>query len=107
GTPPAVVARGCLLLIVSWYLMLAALNTRDAAVFGTGTTEYRRVAHASGLAFGLLSIIGILLEWDGLRAPLLIALPVGTVGILIGRWAWRRWLQRRRLTGRYASRALV
>src|SRR5690606_13294660 len=70
-------------------------------------TEYRRVANASGFAFGALAIIGVLLEWEGLRPLLLITLPVGMLGLLTARWSWRRWLQRRRLAGEYASRTLV
>ncbi|GAB3598436.1 sugar transferase [Microbacterium tumbae] len=107
GTPVDVVVRGGVLLIVGWYLMLSALNTRDAAIFGSGAAEYRRVAHASGLAFGFLAIVGVLLEWEGLRPQLLIALPMGMLGLLVARWTWRRWLQRRRLGGHYASRTLV
>lgn len=107
GTPVHVVFRGAILLIAALYVMLAALNTRSAAIFGSGTTEYRRVAHASGLAFGIVAIVGILLEWDGLRPLLVIALPTGMLGLLVTRWSWRRWLQRQRLGGAYVSRTLV
>lgn len=107
GTPLDVVVRGAALLVVTWYLLLDALNTRSAAILGTGAAEYRRVAHASGLAFGVLAIAGILLEWDGLRPLLVIALPAGMLGLLVVRWSWRRWLQHRRLAGQYVSRTLV
>lgn len=107
GTPVDVIFRGAILLVAILFLMLAALNTRSAAIFGSGATEYRRVAHAGGLAFGIVAIIGILLEWDGLRPLLVIALPTGMLGLLVARWSWRRWLQRRRLRGAYVSRTLV
>lgn len=107
GTPITVILRGAILLVATLYMMLAALNTRSAAIFGSGATEYRRVAHASGLAFGIVAIVGILLEWDGLRPLLVIALPTGMLGLLVARWSWRRWLQRRRLGGAYVSRTLV
>ncbi|MGM1017109.1 MAG: sugar transferase [Actinomycetota bacterium] len=107
GTPADIVLRTAALLLVVWYLMLGALSTRSAAIFGSGANEYRRVAHASGLAFGLLAIATVLLGWTGLRPQLLIALPVGTLGLLLARWTWRRWLQRQRLRGAYASRTLV
>ncbi|MGW8482195.1 sugar transferase [Microbacterium sp. NPDC055903] len=107
GTPVGVVVRGGVVLAVGWYLMLSALNTRAAAIFGSGAAEYRRVAHAGGLAFGFLAIIGVLLEWEGLRPQLLIALPLGMLGLLVARWTWRRWLQRQRLGGHYVSRTLV
>ncbi|WP_243231852.1 sugar transferase [Microbacterium sp. CIAB417] len=107
GLPVDVVARDGVLLIAVWFLMLSALSTRAAGVFGSGAAEYRRVAHASGLAFGLLAIIGVLLEWAGLRPLLLIALPLGMLGLILARWFWRKWLLRRRHDGQYASRTLV
>lgn len=99
--------RNAALLGLAWYLMLSALNSRAAAIFGSGATEYRRVAHAAGLAFGITAIAGVLLEWEGLQPLFFIALPVGMLGLLFARWAWRRWLQRQRLSGRFASRTLV
>lgn len=107
GTPGDVVLRNAAVLVVAWCLALSAVSTRDAAIFGSGATEYRRVAHASGFAFGALAVIGLLLEWEGLRPLLVIALPVGMLGILAARWGWRRWLQAQRRDGRYASRTLV
>ncbi|WP_460802429.1 sugar transferase [Microbacterium sp. GXF6406] len=107
GTATAVIVRGALLLSITLLVMLSALNTRCATIFGSGATEYRRVAHACGLAFGSVAIVGILAEWDGLRPLLVIALPTGMLGLLVARWSWRRWLQRRRLEGSYASRTLV
>lgn len=99
--------RSAALLSLTWFLMLSALNTRAAAIFGSGATEYRRVAHAGGLAFGITAIAGVLLEWEGLQPLFFIALPVGMLGLLFARWTWRRWLQRQRLRSRYASRTLV
>lgn len=99
--------RNGVLLTLAWYLTLSALNTRAAAILGSGATEYRRVAHAAGLAFGITAIVGVLLEWEGLQPLFFVALPIGMLGLLFGRWSWRRWLQRRRLGGQYASRTLV
>ena len=106
-TPGEVVARGALLLVGVWFPMLSALSTRAAAVFGSGAAEYTRVAHASGLAFGIVAIVGVLGEWTGLRPLLLIALPAGMLGLLLARWVWRKWLLQRRRAGQYASRTVV
>ncbi|MGF6823715.1 exopolysaccharide biosynthesis polyprenyl glycosylphosphotransferase [Microbacterium sp. ZKA21] len=105
--PVDAVTRGGMLLAIAWFLSLSVLNTRAAAVFGSGAAEYTRVAHASGLAFGLLAIVGVLLEWKGLRPMLLIALPLGMLGLILARWGWRKWLLRRRRAGQYASRTVV
>lgn len=105
GSTPAL--RYGLLLACLWMVMLAAFGTRGAAVVGSGATEYRRVAHATGFAFGLATIAGVLLNWSGLRPQLLISLPLGLLGLLFARWLWRRWLIGQRRQSRYASRTLV
>lgn len=93
--------------VLIWWLMLALFQTRAPGLIGHGTQEYRRVAHATGMAFGILAIGFVLLQSQGLRTQLLIALPVGTAGLLLGRWVARRWLSRQRQNGQFVSRALV
>jgi exopolysaccharide biosynthesis polyprenyl glycosylphosphotransferase len=93
--------------VVIWSLMLVFFQTRDARVIGQGTTEYRRVAHATGLAFGILAIGFVLLQSQGIRMQLLVALPLGMAGMLIGRWTCRQWLIRQRRIGEFVSRAIV
>lgn len=92
---------------VFWMLTLSLFNTRASAILGTGATEYARVAHATGLAFGTLAIVFVLFEWDGLREQLYFALPVGLVALILCRWHARRWLMRQRAQGHYASRTLI
>ncbi|MFL0564897.1 sugar transferase [Microbacterium sp. 179-I 1D1 NHS] len=90
-----------------WLAALLLFNTRSASVIGSGAAEYARVAHATGLAFGLLAILFVVFEWDGIRAQLFTALPLGTLALLMSRWAWRRWLIAQRADGRFASRTVV
>ncbi|CAL4858604.1 sugar transferase [Microbacterium sp. MM2322] len=90
-----------------WLLALAMFTTRSPHVIGSGAAEYARVAHATGLAFGLLAILFVVFEWQGIRNQLFTALPLGTVALLVSRWGWRRWLVRERAGGRYASRTVV
>lgn len=92
---------------VIWLVALGLFNTRSTTVVGTGPTEYARLAHATGLAFGLLAIVFVVFEWQGIRAQLFTALPAGTLALLASRWAWRRWLIAQRSEGRYASRTVV
>jgi exopolysaccharide biosynthesis polyprenyl glycosylphosphotransferase len=96
-----------LLLLAIWTVMLACLHTRDSSLLGSGNAEYRMVAQAAGGSGGILAIIGVLFEWDGLRPLLFLAVPAGTALMLLGRWNRRRWLQARRAEGEYASRVLV
>lgn len=104
---PWLLARVPLLTAVTWLAILALVSTRSSSVMGTGATEYKRVAHATGLSFGLLAIVFVMFQWQGLRTQLMFAMPIGLLGLLIGRWVWRRWLVRQRQFGHYASRALV
>lgn len=89
-----------------WLILLALFQTRSPRVIGQGT-EYRRVLHATGLAFGVAAIAFVIMQSQGIRTQLLIALPLGTVAILASRWVSRRWLQRQRVAGHFVSRALV
>ncbi|PZU37115.1 MAG: polyprenyl glycosylphosphotransferase, partial [Microbacterium sp.] len=45
--------------------------------------------------------------WQGMRVQLIFAMPIGLVALLVGRWAWRKWLVRQRRFGHYASRAII
>ncbi|MFT4220197.1 MAG: sugar transferase [Microbacterium sp.] len=104
---PWILARIPVLAAATWLLVLALFSTRDARLMGAGTREYKRVAHATGLAFGILAIAFVVFQWQGIRMQLIIALPVGLIGLLFGRWASRRWLLRQRKFGHYVSRAIV
>lgn len=95
------------ILAALWCCSLAGLRSRAPELVGSGITEYRRVAHAAGLALGLFAGIGIAFAWDGLRLVLFLVGPAGTAALLFGRWYWRRWLQRKRLAGECVSRTLV
>lgn len=93
--------------VALWLVLLAVINTRHRSIFGSGATEYKRVAQATGLSFGLLAALFVVTQMPGIRVQLFEALPVGLFLLLVGRWACRRWLGSQRLQGRYSSRALV
>ncbi len=101
------VLRDGIPLAALWYLLLSALHTRDAALFRASATEYRGVVHATGLAFGIIAIVAVLLAWKTMQLTLLLGLPVGVLTLLVTRWLWRHWLQKQRSQGRFASRTLV
>ncbi len=91
----------------AWLVMLRLNHSRATEVFGSGATEYKRVAHATGFAFGLLAMLFVAFQWQGIQPQLLFALPIGLFAMLVGRWSWRRWLTGQRAYGHYASRAIV
>ena len=90
-----------------WLVVLALFGTRSTTVLGSGATEYKRVAHATGLAFGLVAMTFVIFQWHGVRMQLILALPLGLFAILFGRWACRRWLVQQRKYGHYTARTLV
>ncbi|MFB4354663.1 sugar transferase [Microbacterium sp. LS_15] len=107
GVAGEVALRNGITLAALWYLMLSALHTRDAALFRASATEYRGVAHASGLAFGIIAMVAVVLGWETMQLVLLVGLPLGVLALLITRWMWRHWLTAQRAQGRFASRTLV
>jgi exopolysaccharide biosynthesis polyprenyl glycosylphosphotransferase len=99
--------RTAIPLAALWFFMLSALHTRDAALFRASATEYRGVVHASGLAFGIIAMFGVVLGWQTMQLVLIVGLPLGVLTLLVTRWAWRHWLTAQRARGRFASRTLV
>ncbi|GHD81471.1 Undecaprenyl-phosphate galactose phosphotransferase WbaP/exopolysaccharide biosynthesis polyprenyl glycosylphosphotransferase [Salinibacterium amurskyense] len=98
---------GLLAIVVVWVLLLEVFRSRDRRVIGVGPTEYKRVVTACMTAFGLLSIILLVLEigFPGKRAVL--AMAAGVLALLATRWVWRRWLNRQRRFGHALSRTVV
>ncbi len=84
---------------VLWLVMLAVIRSRDVRAIGHGTTEYQRVAKATGIAFGAVAVFAVLLKQDVARGYLLVALPVGLLLLTAGRFFWRSWLIARRREG--------
>ncbi|GAA4358705.1 sugar transferase [Microbacterium rhizosphaerae] len=95
------------ILVMAWMWCLSLTDSRRARVVGVGSLEYVRIVTASFRLFGTIAILAFIFRVDVARGYLLIALPVG-VGLLAGsRWAWRRWLVRRRVRGEYTAQALL
>jgi len=93
--------------VCAWLTLLWLARTREPAVLGAGAAEYKRIGHATGLAFGILSTVFILAQLPGLRGQLIVALPVGLVAIVLSRWMWRKRLIHDRARGECVSRVIV
>ncbi|MFG6502962.1 sugar transferase [Microbacterium sp. P05] len=104
---PWILSRIPLATAATWLLALALSGTRAPGVIAAPQTEYRRVALATGWAFGLLALAFVVFPWEGLRNQVIVALPIGLVALLTSRRLWRRWLVARRRSGLYDSRAIV
>lgn len=96
-----------IVLAVSWWFMLGAWNTRQTRILGSGPDEYKRVAAASLWLFGLIAIVSYVFRIDTARGYVGIALPVGLIGLLLGRWLLRQHLSVDRLKGSSMNRLLL
>lgn len=90
-----------------WLSSLEIFQTRSTRVIGGGLDEYRRVAQASFQTFGIIAIITLLAKIELARGYLAVALPVGTLGLLVSRNMWRRYVGRKRAQGAYQTRVLA
>ncbi|WP_407709941.1 sugar transferase [Arthrobacter nitrophenolicus] len=94
-------------LVVTWWLMLGAWNSRQSRILGAGPDEYKRVAAASLWLFGLVAIVSYVLRFDTARGYVGVALPVGLFGLLLARWLIRQHLNVNRQMGQSMSRLLL
>ncbi|WP_426763935.1 sugar transferase [Pseudarthrobacter sp. 1G09] len=94
-------------LALVWWFMLGAWNSRHSRILGSGPDEYKRVAAASLWLFGMIAIISYVLRIDTARGYVGLALPVGLLGLLLGRWLIRQHLNIKRGQGRSMSRLLL
>lgn len=94
-------------LVIAWWFMLGAWNSRQSRVLGAGPDEYKRVAAASLWLFGLVAIISYVFRVDTARGYVGIALPAGLAGLLLGRWLLRQHLSVDRQKGGSMSRLLL
>lgn len=95
------------LFVIVWLSALAAFHSRSPRWIGTGTEEYRRVIAASFSTFGVIAMATLLLNVDIARGYLAVALPAGTLGLVLSRQLWRGHLTKLRARGRYQTAVLV
>ena len=92
---------------VLWIGVLALSRCYESRFLGTGTEEYQRVFNASIRLTALVALIAYSAKLDVARGFVAIALPLGGVLLLLGRWFARQWLHARRREGRCSHRVLV
>ena len=95
------------LFVIVWLSALAGFRTRSPRLIGTGIEEYRRVVAASFWTFGAIAIVTLLLKLDIARGYLAVALPVGTLGLVLSRSIWRGYVARKRADGGYQTAVLA
>jgi exopolysaccharide biosynthesis polyprenyl glycosylphosphotransferase len=94
-------------LVATWLTVLGLLQSRDISLAGVGSEEYRRVVSATVWVFGVAAVVSLLLQTQLSRGYLVIALPLGLVGLIAGRHLLRRNLAKRRARGEFMTRVVV
>lgn len=107
GYPRWFVPTFSVLFAVGWLYALASSRSRSPRVIGSGFEEYRRVISASFWTFGAIAIVTLLLRVDIARGYLAVALPVGTMGLVLARYGWRKHISSRRGQGHYQTAVLA
>jgi exopolysaccharide biosynthesis polyprenyl glycosylphosphotransferase len=93
---------------LGWMAALTINGARSTRVIGSGVEEYRRVWWATISTFGTVAIISMLFKLELARGYLMVALPLGVLGLLVSRWVARRIVVRlRKHHGRCVTRMLV
>lgn len=96
-----------LALVLGWMLFLHTQRAYDGRIVGHGVQEYRQVFHSSCWLFAGLAILAFAFQLDFARGYVLLAFPLGTLMLLAGRWAARKWLVRQRRDLQYCDRVLL
>ncbi len=82
-------------------------QSRDLTLVGVGVEEYRRVFTATLWVFGIIAAAGLVAKEQMARGYLLIAFPVGLVGLLIGRRLLRGQMAKKRARGKFMNHVVV
>lgn len=92
-----------LILISVWHLALTVSDTRDPRVVGAGPYEYKRIVNSTVSTFAFIAFIGYIFQVTAPRSYVLVAVPLGTVLLVLSRWSWRQWLLVSRQNGRMTT----
>ncbi|WP_199485369.1 sugar transferase [Actinomadura craniellae] len=105
GVPYMAVAA---MLALAWLGSLRLMRGYDIKIIGHGAEEYRRVLGSGLRLAGLVAIVCYLADAPVARGFVALAFPLGTFGLLTGRYTARKWLHHRRRAGDgWSHRVLV
>lgn len=104
GIPYALLA---MLLAPVWIVVLAVSRAYESRFVGVGSDEFRRVFDASVRLLAAVATVAFVFKVPLSRRFVGVAFPLGTVLLLLGRYAARRVLHRLRQQGRAVHDVLV
>ena len=90
-----------------WLLMLGGHRAYEPRFLGNGVEEYRRVFLSCFRIGAIVAIVSYGLKLEIARGFVGVALPAGTVALLISRYTIRKYVHRGRDRGRFSHRLVV
>ncbi|BEP12737.1 sugar transferase [Acidothermaceae bacterium B102] len=90
-----------------WLLMLGGHRAYEPRFLGSGVEEYRRVFVSCFRIGAIVAIVSYGLKLEIARGFIGVALPAGTVALLISRYTIRKYVHRARDHGRFSHRLVV
>lgn len=94
-------------LVLLWMAALGLSNAWDKNILGAGPSEYHRITQATFYLFGFIGTLSFITRTEVARGYLAMALPLGLLGMLAGRWVWRQLLNEHRKSGTHTNTVLV
>jgi exopolysaccharide biosynthesis polyprenyl glycosylphosphotransferase len=94
-------------LVPVWLAVLACARAYEMRFLGVGEDEYKRVVVASWWLMAVIAVVAYSFRIQFARGYVAIALPVGTVLLLVLRYVQRKWLHHHRKRGRFQHRVLA
>lgn len=96
-----------LVIVALWVVGLWQTGSWRQSQLGSGASEYSSVALATIFTFVAVALFSYLTKAEIARGYLLLAMPIGLVGLLVGRKFWRNYLIARRRQGRFCDNAVI
>jgi len=107
GYPGEVMTLFSIAFAALWLTSITAFRARSIRVIGAGIEEYRRIVSASFWTFGIIAMATVLAKIFLARGYLAVALPVGTLGLLVSRGLWRYHIAGKRAHGKCQTTVLA
>lgn len=95
------------LLVPAWIALLGLSGAYDARYVGSGSEEFRRVLNAAVRFVALVASVAFFLKLELARGLIAMAVPFALAATLATRSGLRRWMTRRRASGRYTEGLVV
>jgi exopolysaccharide biosynthesis polyprenyl glycosylphosphotransferase len=90
-----------------WLVVNAMTGAYDGRYLGTGSEEFKRVFNAAVRLTAVIGLICFVAKANLSRGYVATTLVIGTFGLLLGRYALRKYVHRLRRTARWSHRMLA